>query len=73
MPVFIVAAAGEIGETTLHTPTPLGSDDVSYLMAGVMPPEETLYDTGHIDPFIADNPPGLVRRLIANRIEAHSD
>lgn len=73
VPILNVAAAGGLGETTLHTPTLLGSDDVTYLMAGVMPPEEAAYDTGHIDLFIADNAPGLVWQPILDWIEAHSD
>ena len=73
IPIFNVAAAGGIGETTLYTPTQVGSTDVSYLMAGVMPPEDVLYDIGHIDLFIADNAPDLVWQPILEWIEAHSD
>lgn len=72
LPVLNVAADGGIGPTTYYCPTLLGSSDITYLDIGMLSPEESLFDFGHIDLFLADVAPELVWQPILDWVDDHT-
>ncbi|MBN1561119.1 hypothetical protein JW998_12770 [candidate division KSB1 bacterium] len=72
VPIFVVGAAGGMGEYCLYGVTLLGSSDITHHIVQFKSAENALYDFGHIDLFLAHDAEANVWRPILEWIEHHT-
>ena len=72
VPILYLYANGGAGPYTLATLDLIGSEDVTTMGIGFLPPEEAAFDFAHVDLFIANDAPGLVFEPIWDWMDARS-
>jgi len=72
VPIFLVGAAGGMGDWAIYGTTLMGSTDVSHHIVRFKSPEEVLYDFAHIDLFLANNARMQVWQPILDWINSHT-